>query len=452
LLAAVVEDRDANLWVCTARGISRLERAKIEAVAEGRAASLEPIILDRADGLLNPEGSGGGLDPSGLRDRDGRIWISTIDGIAVIDPASFRTNAIPPRVLVEGATLANRPAAPGEDGTIVVPAGTESIDLAYTAFSFLSPAKVRFKYRLDGFDAHWHDVGARRAAYYGRLPPGSYRFEVLATNNDGLWSTSPAAIALTVLPFWWERWPVRAAALGLLLVVTGVTVRYAVLRRTRERLAELERQHVLERERTRIARDLHDELGSRLSLIGLMAEGTAASAEARGAAETLDQLVWTVNAQNDTAGSFAAYASRLAEEHLDAVGLRHRFHVQPGLGDRALAADVRRQVYLAFKEAINNVVKHARATEVHISVGIEGETLVVEVADNGCGFTVGSGDPTGIGVDGMRERLEAVGGSTSLTSEPEGGTRVAFRCPLMSGRDGASHVHAILRHLRGGRH
>jgi ligand-binding sensor domain-containing protein len=90
LIAVVVEDRDANLWVCTARGISRLERAKIEAVAEGRAASLEPIILDRADGLLNPEGSGGGLDPSGLRDRDGRIWISTIGGIAVIDQRRFR--------------------------------------------------------------------------------------------------------------------------------------------------------------------------------------------------------------------------------------------------------------------------------------------------------------------------------------------------------------------------
>src|SRR5689334_249975 len=141
-----------------------------------------------------------------------------------------------------------------------------------------------------------------------------------------------------------------------------------------------------------------------------MTEGTKASAQARDAAETLDQLVWTVNAQNDTAGSFAAYASRLAEEHLDAAGLRHRFHIQQGLGPRALGADVRRQVYLAFKEAINNVVKHAHASEVRISVGIEGQTFVVEVTDNGCGFTVGGGDPTGIGVTGMRERLEAVGG------------------------------------------
>ena len=436
LIAVVVEDRDANLWVCTARGISRLERARIEAVAEGRAASLEPIILDRSDGLLNPEGSGGGLDPSGLRDRDGRIWISTIGGIAVIDPASFPTNAIPPRVLIEGATLADRPAVLGENGTIEVPAGTESIELTYTAFSLLSPPKVRFKYRLDGFDAQWHDAGSRRTAYYPRLPPGSYRFEVLAANNDGLWSTSPAALALTVLPFWWERWQVRVAALGLLLVVTGVAVRFVVLKRTRAELAELERQHALERERTRIARDLHDDLGSRLSLIGLIAEGTEASVAARAAAETLDQLVWTMNAQNDTAGSFAAYASRLAEEHLDAAGLTHRFHIQTGLGARELGAETRRQVYLAFKEAINNVVKHARATEVHISIGIEDQTLVVEVADDGCGFSAGSGDPTGIGLAGMRERLEAIGGSAALTSTPGGGhtRRVSVTVEVRPGR------------------
>ena len=421
-------------------------------MAEGRAASLEPIILDRSDGLLNPEGSGGGLDPSGLRDRDGRIWISTIGGIAVIDPASFPTNAIPPRVLIEGATLADRPAALDEDGTIDVPAGTESIELTYTAFSLLAPLKVRFKYRLNGFDAHWHDAGSRRTAYYPRLTPGSYRFEVHAANNDGLWRTSPAAIALTVLPFWWERWQVRMAALGLLLVVTGVAVRFVVLKRTRAELAELERQHALERERTRIAQDLHDDLGSRLSLIGLIAEGTEASAAARAAAETLDQLVWTVNAQNDTAGSFAAYASRLAEEHLDAAGLKHRFHIQPGLGTRELGAETRRQAYLAFKEAITNVVKHARATEVHISIGIEDTTLVVEVADNGCGFTAESGDPTGIGLAGMRARLEAIGGSAALTSTPGGGTRAVFRSPLKVGRDGASHVHAILRRLRGNRH
>ena len=430
LIAAIVEDRDANLWVATARGISRLERARIEAVAEGRAASLEPIILDRADGLRNPEGSGGGWDPSGLLDRHGRIWMPTIDGIAVIDPASFRVNAIPPRVLIESVTVDGRPGTRDGQGAIRVPAGTESIELAYTAFSLLSPRKVRFRYRLHGLESQWHDGGSQRAAHYTRLPPGSYRFEVHAANNDGVWSTAGAEIAITVLPFWWERWDVRAAALVLLLVATGGVVRFLALRRTRARLLELERAHALERERTRIARDLHDDLGSRLSLIGLMTEGTEASAVARAAAETLDHVVWTVNARNDTAGALATYASRFAEEHLDAAGLRHRFHIQPGLGTRELRADVRRQVFLAFREAITNVVKHARATEVHITIRIEDDALFVEVVDDGCGFVAGKGDPTGIGLEGMRERLASVSGSATIASVPGRGTRVTFRAPL----------------------
>src|SRR5690606_34133526 len=125
----------------------------------------------------NPEGSGGGWDPSGLLDRHGRIWMPTIDGIAVIDPASFRVNAIPPRVLIESVTVDGRPGTRDGQGAIRVPAGTESIELAYTAFSLLSPRKVRFRYRLHGLESQWHDGGSQRAAHYTRLPPGSYRFE-----------------------------------------------------------------------------------------------------------------------------------------------------------------------------------------------------------------------------------------------------------------------------------
>jgi ligand-binding sensor domain-containing protein/signal transduction histidine kinase len=435
MIAVIVEDRDSNLWVGTARGISRLERARIEAVAAGRASSLEPILLDRADGLRNPEGSGGGLDPSGLLDRQGRIWMPTIDGLAVIDPATFRINTVSPRVLIERVTVNDRPATAGAAGALEVPAGTESIELAYTAFSLLAPRKVRFRYRLHGLDSQWHDSGSRRAAYYTRLPPGSYRFEVLAANNDGVWSQRPVSVALTVRPFWWERWDVRGAALALLLVATGAVVRFVALRRTNARLAALERLHALERERTRIARDLHDDLGARLSLIGLMTEGTEASSVARAAAETLDHLVWTVNARNDTAGGFAAYATRFAEEHLDAAGLRHRFHIQESLGPHEINADARRQVFLAFKEAITNVIKHARATEVHITIGLQHDTLVVEVRDDGCGFIEGGGDPTGIGLEGMRERLAAVGGSATVGSAPGRGTRVVLRSPVQPRRD-----------------
>ena len=114
LIALMIEDREGTLWVSTGHGISRLTRDRIDEVAAGRRASLDPIVLDRRDGLLNVEGSGGGFDPSGLRDRDGRLWFSTIDGIAVIDPATFRFNTIAPRVMIETVALAGRAVAPDE--------------------------------------------------------------------------------------------------------------------------------------------------------------------------------------------------------------------------------------------------------------------------------------------------------------------------------------------------
>jgi ligand-binding sensor domain-containing protein/signal transduction histidine kinase len=436
LVAVVIEDRDANLWVGTARGISRLTRERIEAVAEGRAASLDPIILDAADGMRNAEGSGGGHDPSGLRDREGRLWFSTIDGIAVIDPESFVTNRVAPAVLVESARLDDRPATRRADGSIEVPPGTSAIEIAYTAFSFLAPSKVQFRYRLAGYDETWHSVGSRRAAYYSRLPPGDYTLEVMASNNDGVWSTMPATMPLVVLPFIWERAWVQATALVLLLILTGGVVRVVTQRAAARRVADLERAHALERERTRIARDLHDDLGSRLALIAMMTERgmdtKQVSTAVRTAVESLDELVWTVNARHDTIEGFAAYAARFAEEHVGAAGLRLRLHFAPDLPATELRAETRRHLYLAYKEAVHNAVKHAQATEIQVTMTLDDATLTLEVADDGLGLQ-GPGDPTGNGLTNMRERLESIGGTVEIKARPAGGVSVVFRAPVAAG-------------------
>jgi signal transduction histidine kinase len=433
LVAVILEDEDANLWVSTARGISRLERDRIEAVAEGRAARLDPILIDRQDGMRNPEGSGGGFDPSGLRDRHGRLWISTIGGIAMIDPRTFPVNRVVPSVLVEGATIDERPAAVGPDGALEVPAGATSLEIAYTSFSLMAPSKNRFRYRLAGLDKDWHDAGARRVAYYTRLPPGEYRFEVLASNNDGVWAEAPATLDVVAQPFFWERRPVQLAALALLLAATGMTVYLVQQRRARRRLADLEREQAVERERTRIARDLHDDLGSRLTHIALIAEDEQSpervAGAARAAAEVLDELVWSVNARHDTLEGFASYASRLAEEHVAAAGLRLRVSLSPDLDGRELRADVRRHLYLAFKEAVSNALKHARATEIRVRIATEGHSLLLDVADDGRGMEH-PGDPTGNGLANVCERLRQVGGRAEWLPRETGGTLVRMRAPL----------------------
>lgn len=442
VVALAIEDAESNLWVSTSRGISRLLRDRIEAVARGDVTSLDPLVLGKADGMRSLEGSGGGFDPAGLRDRDGRLWFSTLDGIVVIDPRTLPLNQVPPPVAVEHVILDETTRAYGTTGGVRIPAGTRGVEIAFTAFSLLAPDRVRFRYRLAGFEQEWHEVGGRRSAFYTNLPPASYTFEVFAANNDGVWSPAPATLGLTVAPLWWQRTSVRAFALVLLLAFTGGVVRTASLRRARRRVAELEGEQALTRERSRIARDLHDEIGARLTHLALLADrsgetGARAelSATARETARTMDELVWSVNATNDTVESLATYAMRFAERHARAAGLRCRFDAPTAFRGEALPADVRRHVFLAIKEAVNNVVKHAHATELGLSFGGDAAAIEIAVTDDGRGFAtdVGGG---GHGLTGMRERMTAVGGSLTLASAPGSGTTVRFRVPLAAGASG----------------
>jgi ligand-binding sensor domain-containing protein len=435
VVALTIEDLDANIWVATSHGISRLARDRIEAVARGDAASLDPIVLGKADGLRSLEGSGGGFDPAGLRDREGRLWFSTLDGIAVIDPATLPLNQVPPPVAIEHVTLDDAASRRPVAGEVQVPAGTRGVEIAYTAFSLLAPNRVRFRYRLAGFDGGWHEVAGRRSAFYTNLPPATYTFEVLAANNDGVWSTAPARLQLTVAPLWWQRRPIQALALGLMLVMTGAVARAASLRRARARLAELEREQALSVERSRIARDLHDDIGTRLTYLALLADRSAEkgmraelSTTARETARTMDELVWSVNATNDTLEGLLSYVMRFTERHARAAGLRCRIEAPATVEAHPLAADARRHVFLAIKEAVNNAVKHANASALSIGVTVSHGVLEVSVADDGRGF--GTEQSAGNGLNNMRDRMAAVGGSAAVESGPGRGTTVRFRVPL----------------------
>jgi signal transduction histidine kinase len=312
--------------------------------------------------------------------------------------------------------------------------GNVDVEFHYTAIDLGAAEKTRFRYRLADYDPAWIDSGARRVAYYTRLPPGRYEFEVIATDSDGAWSTTPARVALVVAPFWWQRRPVHGAALALLLAATALGVRHLSLRRARARVAELERERSLERERTRIARDLHDDLGSHLSHIAIMADaasgpGGAIGIEARAVVQKMDELVWAVNARNDTVESFAYYVAQFAEEHAVHAGLRCRLLLPPELPSLALHAEIRRHLFLAVKEAITNAIRHAGASELRLALHVNGDRLVVEVADDGCGLPAGV-DPTGNGLKNFRERMDAIGGTLAVHSSPGQGTRLTFTTPL----------------------
>jgi len=437
VISQILKDDRGTLWFGSNRGIFRASARALEEFAERRAPAVNFLTYTKADGISGGE-CNGGSQPSGCRTRDGRLWFSTLQGVTVVDPKNLRVNPRPPQVKIEEVVA---------DGTILpsiapsrVPAGCRRLEIQFTGISLSAPRRVRLRYRLSNTDPGWVEAGSQRVAAYNRLPPGKYEFQVCAANSDGVWDEIGSTLAFTVVaPFWRTWWFLGLSGAGVAGVFAAL-VRTLSLRKLRRNMERLEQQNALARERARIAADMHDELGSRLTRIGLLGELARRDAvrpeqmarhldhithQSRELAKSLDEIVWTVNPRNDTLDRLAAYIVHYTEEFLDAAPIRCRLDVPADLPALPLTAERRHNLFLAFKEALNNVAKHSGATEVEVRLAVHPPWIELSVADNGRGFAKPSSD--GDGLLNMKARLADVGGEFVLTASPGGGTLVLLR-------------------------
>ena len=455
VISQILEDQRDNLWIGSNQGIFRLARRELEAVAAGEAARLNPIVYGRAEGMESLECTGG-FHPAGLRARDGRLWFSTVKGLVMVDPEAIRSNELPPPValeqmLVDGRSVSLPGAAAGApqpfstSASLTLGPGLQRLEFHFTGLSLVAPERNRFRYRLEGLDKDWVEAGTTRAAVYSHLPAGRYRFRVIGANNDGIWNEAGAAIRFRVRPPFWKTWWLAALAATTLLGGGGWMVRLWSVRKLRRRLARVEHERELERERARIAQDIHDELGASLTRIALLtelgqkhrerpeevsADLGRISATAREAVRAMDAIVWAVNPRNDSVDHFANYLSQFAEEFLRPTHLRCRLDVPADLPERPLSTEARHHLFLAAKESLNNVVRHARASEVWLRLRCEQDELILVLEDDGLGLP---GGVPGTGQDGLaniRNRVEGLGGRFALESEPGKGTRITIRINL----------------------
>jgi signal transduction histidine kinase len=332
------------------------------------------------------------------------------------------------------------------ENVLRVPPGKHQFDFHFTALSFTAPDKVRFRYKLTGFDNSWNEADTKRSAHYGPLRPGDYRFQVIACNNDGVWNEQGAAVSLTVLPYFWETWWFDSLV-GMAIVGTifGI-VYFAATHRLRKKLERLRQQHAIERERERIARDIHDDLGAGLTQI--MLQSALAGRDAQGQTQgdlmqisetsrhlvrTMDEIVWAINPENDTLDSLVTYLGKFVQEYLAATHTRCRLDLPIQVPVVVVPSEVRHNVFLAVKEILNNVIKHAQATEVSFQLKIQPAAFVFIVNDNGRGFTPGVAAATaaddiriasGNGLRNLSKRMEEIGGVCTVTSGPGKGTQV----------------------------
>ena len=441
-LSAIVEDGDGVLWFSSENGIFGCSKQMFDEYQQRRIARLQPRRLTPSDGLAHKVCSGVG-QPAASRSPDGRLWFPDGPALAVFNPSALPRQARVWPPLIESVLVDGVLRSPAKDG-LQVKSGARRIEFQYTSPNLVSPEQLLFRIRLEGLDREWVEARTRREVSYYHLPPGSYEFKVIASGPEGVWQEG-RALRLEVIPRFWERRSFQlAAGLGLLAGVAGAV--WAIERsRSRRRLERLELQRRMDAERQRIARDIHDDLGSGLTEIILMSdslgeEGALApssrkvvgevSACARALTRAMDEVVWAINPRNDTLESLLTYFNKFVQTHLTVAGVRCRWDVPLEVPELFLSAEIRHNLYLACKEALNNVTRHAGASEVWVRLAFIERGFTLSIEDDGKGFSASAAPARGNGLANMRQRLEAVHGNCRIESAPGRGTRVVFSVPV----------------------
>ncbi len=457
-ISQVVADDRGWLWLGADHGIFKVREQEFDDVAAGRAHRLHPIHYGSSDGLPSLQANFG-VSPGARRTRDGRIWLPMVTALAVADPHRVRQDLAPPvvllkRIVVDDQTVAfYGGAVPVENAvdlrdprpSVRLPPGHRRLEFDFTALNFAAPENLTFQYRLDGLDEGWIESSTQRSVSYSRLPTGRYVFRVRARNGDGIWSAAGSSIAFTVDPFFWQTWWFRLSALAAFTTLVIAAARYISFRRLRLKLQRLQQQAALDRERARIAKDIHDDVGASLTQVALLnglverdrsqpakvGEHVRQIATAvRSVTDSLDEIVWAVNPRNDTLPHLINYLGKYAVDFLRMAGIRCVPELPAFPPDTALSAEVRHNLFLVAKEALNNVVRHARATEVVLTIACADDALEIAVRDNGAGFDASPETEGADGLRNMQQRMAAIGGGGRIESRRGGGTTVTLTVPL----------------------
>ncbi len=443
LISQLLEDEVGNFWMGSNRGIHRVSKDALNAVADGVSASVFTYTFGTEHGLISRE-TNGGFQPSAYRSSDGKMWYPTIEGIALIEPEKVRTSDAPPPVIIE-EIIADHNTLPLA-GRVVIQPGIRNFSIRFTALSFISPDRLQFRTKLEGFDSDWNHIGNRREEFYTNIPPGEYQFRVIASNHDGIWNLEGAAMSLHILPSFWQTGWFRLISVIILIVSFSGIVFYISTRKLKHRIEMMKQQQLVEHERLRIAQDMHDELGSRLTEIKLLGELShrdeidmdklknrlrEMSLAAIEVMETFREIVWSVNPQNDSLENFIDYLTQFASDFFDRAGIRCRFNLPVEIPDCELSSDKRHHLLMVYKEICTNTVNHSGADEVITEIGFSGKMCQISLIDNGNGFNPEESVGKGFGLLNIHNRMELVKGTYSMISKPGKGSRILFEFPVL---------------------
>jgi signal transduction histidine kinase len=426
-VTCVTEDPQGRIYVGTARGLDRLD-----------------LHTDRFRHYTAADGLGNNVVNVAFRDHQGALWFGTLQGLARLVPADRPASA--PPILITALRVGGVEKTLSDLGEktlngLVLEPDQNQFQIEFVGLSFGVGDTLRYQIKLEGADEDWSLPTEERAVNYARLAPGTYRFFVRAVSADGVVSATPASISFQVLPPIWQRWWFLILATALLSSLIYLGYKFRV-----RRLLEIERV------RMRIATDLHDDIGSSLSRMAILSEvvkrdGSVIHRESlerltdiadtsRSLVDTMSDIVWSIDPRRDDVQSVVLRVRQFAADIFEPRGIRWEFNSAPELGRVKLSPDQRRHLFLIFKEALTNIVRHANSANVCLKIQTEREQLQAEISDDGIGLSASANSSSevngrgGHGLENMRARAKQIGGDLEIHTTPSAGTKVTLTMPI----------------------
>ena len=450
----ILEDDAGNLWLGSVQGYFHVPRADLDAVAEGRLARAAIVTFGPEEGLTGQTPLYN-CQPNAWRTADDHLWFCTQDGVLGIDASATPLRQPAPPVHLTRVVVDGRDAGPAP---LRLTSADHRLGFYFSSPNFAAPEKVRLRYRLVGYDHAWNETISDQEVNYTGLPAGRYTLEANASDSNGLWREGTgASLSFSVVPLWWETWWARAAALAVFTTVIAWLARDASHRLLKRRLRQIEQEHALEKERARIARDLHDELGGSLTRIALRADRLRRRSEksefgpglsqlarqARRLSGELESIIWSVNPRNNSLDRFASYVRHFALRFFHETAIACSVLGIDEIPARRISPEVQHHLLTVTKEALTNVLKHSQAATVTVLLGFTGGRFTTTVRDDGAGFDVQAAEHSERnGLSNMRSRLSEIGGVVAVRSSPDGGTGISWSVPVDSPPEAAVRTSA----------
>lgn len=424
MVYGILIDASGRIWLSSNKGLSCFDPQK-------------KIFThyDMQDGLQSNEFNSGAY----FKDEKGMMYFGGVNGFNVFDPLHIPVNRHAPSVNLTGIKIFDLDYYPGIDYSelkqIDLHHYDNTLSFEFAAMNLSNPGRNRYAYMLEGEDQNWVTAGTRRFVRYANLRPGAYTLKVKAANNDGIWSEPRILLHIRIAYPWWFRWWAVTASVIIIGTCIYFSVRYLIGRKLKKQQREVEKLQAVNHERSRISKDMHDDLGSGLSRIAVMSEllkqqlhqdkneqVEKISKTASDLIDNMSHIIWAMNPENDHISNLLAYIREHAVEFMESCGLQCELLFPEQTPEITLTQEARRNIFLVVKESLNNIVKHASAKNVSISVSVTGKLMILTIKDDGAGFDVHNCRKNGNGLRNMEKRMDQVNGTYQISSEPGKGT------------------------------